>query len=256
MTLPATAAMDVAAAERGEPDGEPRTNTRAILIQHSCGLAYTYAKRAVDLVLGLIFTLAVSPILLILALAVLIDSGRPVFFRQERVGARPRRHGRQVVWEERRFRICKFRTMVTDADGSGVHQRFVASFVNGELDSQSEPVYKLRNDARVTRIGRFLRATSLDELPQLFNVIGGSMSLVGPRPVPAYEVELYKPHHYERLAARPGITGVWQVKGRGRVNFEEMMRLDIDYVRQQSLLGDLMLLARTPAAVLKRKGAA
>jgi lipopolysaccharide/colanic/teichoic acid biosynthesis glycosyltransferase len=160
------------------------------------------------------------------------------------------------VWEDRRFRICKFRTMVRDADATGVHERFITSFVNGEVDGDdSENVYKLRNDARVTRIGRFLRATSLDELPQLFNVIGGSMSLVGPRPVPAYEVALYQPQHWERLAARPGITGAWQVKGRGRVNFEEMMRLDIEYVRQCSLLGDLGLLARTPAAVIKRKGA-
>jgi lipopolysaccharide/colanic/teichoic acid biosynthesis glycosyltransferase len=215
------------------------------------------AKRALDVVLGTLLITAVAPLLVLIALLILMDDGRPVFYRQRRIGARPHRRPGVVAWEERPFRIIKFRTMVRGADSSLVHERFVESFVRGELEpgEGDGPPYKLRDDWRVTRIGRLLRAASLDELPQLFNVLGGTMSLVGPRPVPPYEVALYEPRHRERLAAMPGITGPWQVMGRGRVEFEEMIRLDIEYVRRRSLLCDLELLVRTPAAVFKKKGA-
>jgi exopolysaccharide production protein ExoY len=218
---------------------------------------YMHVKRCLDVLLASALITITAPVLLLVAVMIMLDSGRPVFYRQERVGARRTRRGGRTQWLETRFRIVKFRTMVPDADSSPVHQRFVESFVAGEPASQRTPEdsFKLRDDPRVTRVGRVLRATSLDELPQLFNVLAGTMSLVGPRPVPPYETALYKPHHRERLAALPGITGPWQVHGRGRVSFEEMIKLDIEYVRQQSLWRDLSLLLRTLPAVLSKRGA-
>jgi lipopolysaccharide/colanic/teichoic acid biosynthesis glycosyltransferase len=217
-------------------------------------LSYVYTKRGVDVILAAALTVLFAPLLALIALLIVLDSRGPVFFRQQRVGARPRRSGDRVDWELRVFNVFKFRTMVRGADRSGVHEQFVSAFVAGE-PAGVDGSFKLRHDPRVTRIGRLLRTTSLDELPQLFNVIAGTMSLVGPRPVPRYEVSHYEQRHRERLAARPGITGPWQVHGRGRVSFEEMVRMDIDYVRQQSLLLDLSLLVRTLPAVVSRRGA-
>jgi lipopolysaccharide/colanic/teichoic acid biosynthesis glycosyltransferase len=153
------------------------------------------------------------------------------------------------------FGIVKFRTMAPDADQSPIHEEFVKAFTAGTSCEDDDAPFKLANDPRVTRVGRFLRQTSLDELPQLINVLTGDMSLVGPRPVPTYEVAAYDPHHWERLAALPGITGAWQVNGRGRVTFDEMMNMDIEYVRQQSLAHDIGLLARTLPIVFTRTGA-
>jgi lipopolysaccharide/colanic/teichoic acid biosynthesis glycosyltransferase len=227
-------------------------------------LRYVYLKRCVDVVLAAVLVLLAAPIFVATALLIALDSGWPVFYRQERVGARARRRGNQVYWEERRFRIFKFRTMIPDADRLQVHERFIEQFIKGEsaaTASSAEPpcavdaAHKLAHDARVTSVGRILRATSLDELPQLFNVLAGTMSLVGPRPVPVYEVALYEPRHRERLDALPGITGAWQVHGRGRVGFEEMVKLDVEYVRQRSVFADLQLLAQTLPAVLKKTGA-
>jgi lipopolysaccharide/colanic/teichoic acid biosynthesis glycosyltransferase len=251
LSLGAAAAHDAAIADHSVGDSSLIGTAR-----HACSRRYVYLKRALDLVLGSVLVIVAVPLFLVISLLILLDGGRPIFYRQERVGARQRRRGAAVEWEERRFRIFKFRTMVPDADQVPVHERFVESFVNGDLDAEDDHLpYKLGDDPRITRAGRFLRATSLDELPQLLNVLGGTMSLVGPRPVPPYEVELYKPRHRERLAALPGITGPWQLDGRGRVSFEEMVRLDIEYVRRRSIRNDLMLLARTPAAVLTRRGA-
>jgi exopolysaccharide production protein ExoY len=218
---------------------------------------YAQVKRCLDVLLASALIIVTAPVLALVEVMIVLDSGRPVFYRQQRVGARRVRRGGRTEWLETRFRIVKFRTMVPDADSSPVHQRFVESFVAGELADHETPddTFKLRDDPRVTRVGRVLRATSLDELPQLFNVLAGTMSLVGPRPVPPYETALYKPHHRERLAALPGITGPWQVHGRGRVSFEEMIKLDIEYVRQQSLWRDLSLLLRTLPAVLSKRGA-
>jgi lipopolysaccharide/colanic/teichoic acid biosynthesis glycosyltransferase len=217
------------------------------------GAIYVYTKRCTDVVGALLLLLVSAPVLLLIALLIVLDSRGPAFYRQERVGARGRRRGRRIVWEERRFRILKFRTMVRDADRAPVHEQFIESFVAGGGAADGD--FKLRGDARVTRVGRFLRATSLDELPQLINVLRGTMSLVGPRPVPAYEVALYQPWHRERLAAMPGMTGPWQVHGRGRVSFDDMVRLDIQYVREASLRHDLVLLLRTLPAVWSKDGA-
>jgi lipopolysaccharide/colanic/teichoic acid biosynthesis glycosyltransferase len=146
--------------------------------------------------------------------------------------------------------------MVEDADSS-LHEAFCKAFVEGRIESLDgdESAFKLARDPRVTRVGRLLRKTSLDELPQLVNVLKGEMSLVGPRPVPTYEVAGYQTWHCERLAALPGITGLWQIKGRGRVTFEEMIRMDIDYVRNRSLWLDIKILVFTIPAVLSGRGA-
>jgi lipopolysaccharide/colanic/teichoic acid biosynthesis glycosyltransferase len=150
------------------------------------------------------------------------------------------------------FQFYKFRTMVHNADQS-LHQKFIQAFVEDRLDTTR--IVKLTDDPRVTGIGRILRRISLDELPQLFNVLKGDMSLVGPRPVPIYEAAAYQEWHRERLAALPGITGLWQVEGRGRASFTEMVQMDIAYVRNQSLLLDVKLLLFTIPAALSRRGA-
>ena len=143
--------------------------------------------------------------------------------------------------------------MVADAD-PGVHQNLVTEYINGTGQKHGS-TYKLSNDRRVTRVGRFLRRTSLDELPQLLNVLRGDMSLVGPRPSLPYEVSQYRDRHRARLTVTPGLTGLWQVSGRSRLTFEEMVRLDIEYVQRRSLFLDLWILLRTLPAVLEGGGA-
>jgi lipopolysaccharide/colanic/teichoic acid biosynthesis glycosyltransferase len=140
---------------------------------------------------------------------------------------------------------------------SALHEAQVKAFVEGQVEQMDteQNTVKVVNDPRITRVGHLLRKTSLDELPQLLNVLSGEMSLVGPRPVPTYEVALYQDAHYKRLMALPGITGLWQVEGRGQVTFEEMMHLDLRYVQQQSLWLDLRILAMTIPAVLRGEGA-
>jgi lipopolysaccharide/colanic/teichoic acid biosynthesis glycosyltransferase len=220
-------------------------------------ISYSYVKRGLDVLIALGAIIVALPLLLLICVMIVLDSGWPVFYRQDRVGSRSRRRGGRVDWEERSFQVVKFRTMVPDADSSPIHEQFVEAFVKGELEpaGRQRTEFKLRDDPRVTRAGRFLRATSFDELPQLFNVLGGTMSLVGPRPVPPYEVALYEPRHRERLEATPGITGSWQVEGRGRVSFDQMMQMDIEYVRRQSLRLDLSVLVRTVPAVFSKRGA-
>ena len=185
---------------------------------------------------------------MLIALAVKLTSPGPVFFRQVRVG--------QLM---RPFTILKFRTMSVTADHA-IHHEFVSRFIQAGTAAPQRPgtpeVFKITNDPRVTRVGGLLRKTSLDELPQLWNVLRGEMSLVGPRPPIPYEVEQYKTWHCRRvLEAKPGITGLWQVTGRSRTTFDEMVRLDIRYARTCSLSNDLKILLATPAAVIAGKGA-
>jgi exopolysaccharide production protein ExoY len=215
------------------------------------------AKRAFDLMLATVLIVALAPVLAAIALVIVLDSGRPILYAPRRVGARPRRHGGELRWEVREFRMLKFRTMVPDACSSPLHETFVRAFVAGciRADGGDDAPFKLAGDPRVTRVGRWLRTMSFDELPQLLNVLAGSMSLVGPRPVPRYEFELYEPRHMARLAALPGVTGVWQVSGRSRASFEEMVRMDALYARDRSLRLDVRLLARTVPVVFSRKGA-
>lgn len=212
---------------------------------------YRLAKRAFDLVVALLLLLVLSPLLLAIALAIVVDSGRPVLFRQARLGAVRRPDG---TWQPTPFTILKFRSMAVNADES-VHAAHIRAFVDGQL-TKSGVGFKLEQDPRLTRIGRFLRRTSADELPQLLNVVRGQMSLVGPRPVPLYEATLYKARYARRFAALPGITGLWQVRGRASLTVDEMMELDLDYVDRASLALDLRILAATVPAVLRGEGVA
>lgn len=209
------------------------------------------AKRRLDLVLSFLLIVGCAPLMAVIALAIWIDSPGPVIFRQTRVGARQRPDGSWIPVE---FEVVKFRSMHPGVDESR-HREYIAAFVNGSIE-QSDGAnrrFKLSDDDRITRVGRFIRRFSLDELPQLFNVLSGEMSLVGPRPVPVYEVEGYANHHRERFNALPGITGLWQVHGRGRVTFEEMVQMDIKYVRERDMWLDIrLLLATIPAAVIGR----
>ncbi len=195
---------------------------------------YLAAKRAMDLAGALALVMLLSPILLVTFLVLLVTTkGRP-FFVQERVGL-----------QGRKFWMIKFRTMRLDADR-------LQHLVDNE---QTGPVFKNRRDPRITRIGRFLRSTSIDELPQLLNVLLGDMALVGPRPPVASEVVKYEPWQLERLSVKPGLTCLWQVSGRCEIGFTDWVRMDIRYVRSQGLVTDVKLLLRTPGSVLSRRGA-
>lgn len=218
--------------------------------------AYFLAKRLFDIVLATVLLVVLLPLLLVVMVLIRLDSPGSIFFTQKRMGsARIYRHG-ITVWQPVVFDFYKFRSMFQNADES-YHREYIAKWMNGKLDGdqESQKVLKLQNDPRITRIGYFIRKTSIDELPQLLNVIKGDMSLVGPRPVPLYEAEAYSKEHAERLASVPGITGLWQVEGRGRTTLEEQVRLDVDYINHQSLLQDILILVRTPAAVFKGTGA-
>lgn len=230
--------------------------TVEVLIGGRDNSLYFYSKRIMDVVLATSLLILVLPLMLLIAILIRLDSPGPVFFVQERVGARRRSLGRQTIWEIQNFSLYKFRSMVRDADPS-VHQAFAKAFIEGQIETPKAAgvKFKLAKDPRVTKVGRILRKTSLDELPQLFNVLKGEMSLVGPRPVPIYEVAQYQAWHRERLAAMPGISGLWQVTGRCQVTFDEMILLDIEYVRRQSLWLDLKILFLTIPAVLIGRGA-
>lgn len=205
--------------------------------------AFGFLKRAMD-VTGSILALTVfSPLFLAIAAAIKLTSKGPVFFRQERVG----QHGKSFVF-------LKFRSMRVGNDPSA-HKEYVTKLIAGRAERKASSgggagVYKLTNDPRVTKVGAFLRRTSLDELPQFLNVLCGEMSLVGPRPALGYEVEAYDIWHRRRvLEAKPGITGLWQVNGRSRVEFDDMVRLDLRYARSWSPWMDVKILLRTPAAM-------
>jgi lipopolysaccharide/colanic/teichoic acid biosynthesis glycosyltransferase len=209
-------------------------------------------RRAVDIALALILLLLLSPLLIAVAVAVRLDSRGSALFRQRRVG-----------YHEREFTLFKFRSMRLDADPRG-HQEYVTALIKGEdagpdgaeNGKGGESLYKLAVDNRVTPVGRWIRAWSIDELPQLLNVVLGDMTLVGPRPAIPYEVAEYPTWYLERFAVKPGLTGYWQVSGRSERTYEEMVRLDIQYARNRSLGLDLSILFKTPLTVLSRKGAA
>jgi len=220
------------------------------------GLLYFPVKRCLDVVVAGVLVLVLAPFLLVVAAAIALETPGPVLFSQQRAGSRRRRKHGTTAWELRSFRVLKFRTMIRDADPV-LHEAHIRAFVEGRVAAEngSGATFKLHSDPRVTRVGRFLRKTSIDELPQLFNVLVGHMSLVGPRPVPLYEAALYGPSERERFHALPGITGLWQVNGRCELPFEEMIRFDAEYVRARSLRLDLWILARTVPAILSMRGA-
>lgn len=217
---------------------------------------YFLCKRCLDVCLASVILLLLVPVFLLIAALIKLDSRGPIFFTHERVGAKRKKTARETVWTITNFGMHKFRSMSANAD-SRVHEDYIRDFVAGRVQPSEENggQFKLTKDPRVTRVGRMLRRTSLDELPQLFNVLKGQMSLVGPRPVPPYEVACYRNGENKRLAALPGITGLWQVNGRCRVSFEEMIRMDLEYIRNASLWLDLRILLLTIPAVLCGRGA-
>ena len=244
-TKPVTSVVALRAVDRGAPStsieldgGRPHAAARAGgIVDVSC--------RALDLVGATLLLIVLSPLLLAIALAVRLDSPGPAIFRQ-------RRFGRDL----RPFDVHKFRTMHYGVP-EDQHKEFVLRLISGqepELEA-ARPQYKMTQDPRVTRVGRLLRRSSLDELPQLWNVLRGEMSLVGPRPPIPYEVERYPAHWYERFAVKPGVTGLWQVGGRSDVTLEQMVALDVEYIRRRSLWLNLTILARTLPAVLSARGA-
>lgn len=201
-------------------------------------------KRMLDIILSSLALVGLLPVFLLIAAALKLSSKGPVLFRQERVGHLGRR-----------FMFLKFRSMRPSTD-STIHQQYVRKLIQGDLGKPENGLFKIQNDPRVTAFGRFLRKTSLDELPQFWNVLMGDMSLVGPRPPLPYEVEIYDIWHRRRvMEARPGITGLWQVTGRSHTRFDDMVRLDLQYTQSSSLWLDLKILLQTPRAVLAGDGA-
>jgi lipopolysaccharide/colanic/teichoic acid biosynthesis glycosyltransferase len=201
-------------------------------------------KRAVDILGSIALLFALFPILVVIALLVFVTSQGPIFYRQKRVG----QYGKL-------FDFYKFRSMYTDNDAT-IHREYVTRLIAGTASQAVSNVYKLVADPRVTPLGRILRKTSLDELPQFVNVLLGDMSLVGPRPPIPYEFVCYRPWHQRRvIELKPGLTGIWQVHGRSKTTFDDMVRMDLQYARAQSLWLDLKIIAQTPAAMFLGRGA-
>jgi exopolysaccharide biosynthesis polyprenyl glycosylphosphotransferase len=197
-----------------------------------------------DIAASLAALIVSGPIILLAMACIKLDSPGPVFFVQKRVGL-----------NGRTFRMLKLRSMQANAD-TKIHQEYLQQLIKdgaaaSEVDADGKPVYKLVNDPRITRVGKFIRKTSIDELPQLINVLRGEMSLVGPRPPLQYEVDEYEDWHHKRLTIRPGITGLWQVSGRSQLTYEQMIQLDIQYIENWSLWSDIKILFKTIPVVLK-----
>ena len=207
---------------------------------------YRITKRLFDVVMSVLLIVCLIPLFLVCAILVWRSSPGPILFRQRRVGAL----GRE-------FTFLKFRSMRIDSDPA-LHREYVANFIKGTAKQHSGTngtMYKLIGDPRVTPTGHWLRRTSLDELPQLINVVRGEMSLVGPRPPIPYELEHYKPEHLRRLAVKPGITGLWQISGRSQTTFEQMIALDLEYIQCASFITDLRILLKTVPVVISQHGA-
>lgn len=213
------------------------------------GIARPYtSKRALDVAAAGIGLLLAVPLALLVAILIRLSGPGPVLFKQMRVG----RNGKQ-------FMFYKFRTMHVNNDDS-VHRKYMKLFIEGKEEALKEfngrkKIYKMTGDDRVTRVGKFLRRTSLDELPQLLNVLKGDMSMVGPRPHIPYEVNLYKDWHHRRIQGLPGVTGWWQVHGRSRVTFDKSVEMDIWYLEHQSLILDIRIMLRTVTKAIVGRGA-
>ena len=206
-----------------------------------------FEKRIFDVLIAGIILVGISPVLLLLAILIKLDSPGPVIYRQKRIGE----NGKPFV-------MYKFRSMRADTDPS-IHQAYVTRLIKENLDpaqlENGNSSLKMEDDPRITQLGRFIRKTSLDELPQFFNVVHGEMSLVGPRPSLPYELEQYQDWHKRRLEALPGITGFWQVHARNQVSFDEMVRMDLEYIQHQSLWRDVLIILQTPWVAITGRGA-
>ncbi len=204
-------------------------------------LLYSWTKRFLDVVITLVALVMLSPLLALIALVIRLDSAGPAIFRQRRVG----KGGRE-------FTCYKFRTMHRNADES-IHRSFAKRYIRGQGELNEQGCFKPKDDPRVTRVGRLLRLTSLDELPQLWNVLMGDMSLVGPRPAVRYEVDEYERWQLQRLAVLPGMTGLAQINGRSSLTFDKIVRLDLEYIEHRSILTDLKIILLTIPMVLLAK---
>jgi lipopolysaccharide/colanic/teichoic acid biosynthesis glycosyltransferase len=240
---------------------------------------YYAVKRAMDIGIASCLLLLLLPLMILAGIAIFIYSPGSIFFIQERVGAKRRSDGQHSYWEPVTFRCYKFRTMRLNTDPS-IHREYIKALIENDesqmqavqdaatrprgvirpeqiISAQAAPTRprKLVNDARVILPGKILRKLSLDELPQLWNVLRGDMSLIGPRPAIPYEVEMYKPWHKLRLQAQPGISGLQQVTARCTTDFDEQVKLDIEYIERQSIWLDLKIAIKTPLAIISAKGA-
>ncbi len=239
---------------------------------------YYSAKRVTDVIVSALLLILLAPIMIVVGIAVYIYSPGPIFFIQERVGAKRHTQGRTTTWEPVTFRCFKFRTMKRNADPA-IHKAYVQALIKNDQKgmqvaqerakgarqaarqqkaTQKNPELepkKLTEDARIIRPGKIIRKLSLDELPQLFNVLRGDMSLIGPRPAIPYELEVYKPWHQLRLQAQPGISGLQQVKARSTRDFDEQVKFDIQYIEHQSLWLDLKIAVQTPLVIIFGRGA-
>jgi len=245
---------------RAIPGWRPADVVLAIPKKHERRRPYFFTKRIFDVLVATTLLVALSPLLLAIALLVMLDSPGPPIYRQQRVKLERRVRNGHTTWHIGTFDFLKFRTMYRDSPADK-HRAFVQALIENDVDgmramqgSESE-VRKIVNDPRVTRLGAILRKTSLDELPQFWNVVKGDISLVGPRPPIPYEVEMYKPWHRQRLGTIQGVTGLWQISARSSVDFDEMVELDLEYIEHQSFWYDLKILLKTPLAVLKTRGA-
>ena len=229
----------------------------ALLQNAVSSTSYQLLKRTMDIVLSFLAMLILSPIYLILAIAIKLDSPGPVIFVQDRV--RGQQSPDNPHPEQQLFKFLKFRSMYTNADDRQ-HRQYVAAYINGDVHhtnhgESDRPIYKMTKDPRITWVGNLIRRTSLDELPQFFNVLRGDMSLVGPRPALPYEVEQYGEEHKQRLIPQAGLTGLWQVSGRTTLSFEEMIEIDVRYAHERSFWLDLKILILTIPAILSGDGA-
>ena len=218
-------------------------SVQAIAIKPS----YLQMKRAFDIIFTLLLLIPLLFVMAIVAILIRFDSKGPILFRQKRLGL----NGRE-------FTIFKFRSMYVNSDDS-LHRNAIVHYMNGKKlrdEAVTNNSYKLGDDPRITRVGEFIRKTSIDELPQFFNVLRGEMTLVGPRPPLAYEVEYYTPRDWLRLSGKPGLTGLWQVHGRSQVPFRDMVEMDITYLQRQSFWEDLKLIASTPIVMIFGRGGA
>ncbi|MDR3575097.1 MAG: sugar transferase [Anaerolineaceae bacterium] len=219
---------------------------------------YYLSKRVLDIVISLIALILLFPIMVLIAILIRIDSAGPVIYIQKRVGSERLKRNDHFCWNQKEFSFYKFRTMVNKANSS-IHQDFIKALINHDdqeiqaLQNSDTQVKKLVNDPRVTRLGHFLRQSSLDELPQFWNVFRGDMSLIGPRPAIPYEVEMYKPWYFRRFEAKPGLTGLWQIVARNSADFDDMIRLDIEYVDNQSFWLDLKIMWMTPWVIIRHR---
>ncbi len=221
---------------------------------------YYFTKRIIDIIISMVALIVLFPFMLLIAILIRIDSPGPVIFTQKRITTLRKKVNGAYKWERCEFSFYKFRTMKHKAD-STLHKNYVKALIEHDdqtlsnLGNADPKIKKLTNDPRITRLGRLLRRSSIDELPQFWNVLKGEMSVVGPRPAIPYELDFYKPWYFRRFQSKPGLTGLWQVVARCSIDFDGMVKLDIEYIEKQSIIEDLKIMLMTPVAIFLHRGA-